>query len=372
MRRHLCCILTILLLSLFLAAEASAAGSGKVRMSTRKLTLIEYETTKLTLENAPGKVKWSTTNPSVATVSRKGKVTAVAAGSCRIIAKCGKKKYSCKIKVKALALNAASLTLVRGRQWMLAFNNEELVPAYASSNAAVATVDGDGRIQALMPGKCTVTAVYRGKTYSCSVTVLWISPDALKAQYQPLKSYQGRILLAGSSSADLWYEAPQAFEPYELVNMAIGGTTVINWQEWHVNLITSYKPSAVVLYAGANDLGGGEKISGALNAKNTIRLLKSLRKKLKDVPIYYVSICPCPVREGAIREIAASNMMVQQYCRKAYNLTYIDVTKKFVMADGRPNPALFLPDRVHPNSTGYRIWSKLVAKTVKRDLRVNS
>ena len=65
-------------------------------------------------------------------------------------------------------------------------------------------------------------------------------------------------------------------------------------------------------------------------------------------------------------------MMVQQYCRKAYNLTYIDVTKKFVMADGRPNPALFLPDRVHPNSTGYRIWSKLVAKTVKRDLRVNS
>ncbi len=56
----------------------------------------------LKLTGVKGKVKWLTSNKKVATVSSKGVVKAVKAGTVKITAKVGKKKYTCKITVKAV------------------------------------------------------------------------------------------------------------------------------------------------------------------------------------------------------------------------------------------------------------------------------
>ena len=45
------------------------------------------------------KVKWSSNKKTIATVTRKGKVTAKKQGTAVITAKIGKKKYKCKVKV---------------------------------------------------------------------------------------------------------------------------------------------------------------------------------------------------------------------------------------------------------------------------------
>ena len=45
------------------------------------------------------KVKWSSKNKNIATVSNKGVVKGVKVGTTTIVAKCGKKKYSCKVTV---------------------------------------------------------------------------------------------------------------------------------------------------------------------------------------------------------------------------------------------------------------------------------
>lgn len=62
--------------------------------------LVRQKTLKLT--GVEGKVKWLTSNKKVATVSAKGGVKAVKAGTAKITAKVRKKKYTCKITVKAV------------------------------------------------------------------------------------------------------------------------------------------------------------------------------------------------------------------------------------------------------------------------------
>lgn len=82
------------------AANPMSTNAKKVvKLNKSKLTLQTGKTSKLKLKNTKKKIKWSSKNKKVATVSRKGVVKAVSVGKTTIIAKSGKKKYSCKVTV---------------------------------------------------------------------------------------------------------------------------------------------------------------------------------------------------------------------------------------------------------------------------------
>ena len=69
-------------------------------MSKSSLTLYVGKSSTLKVSGTKSKVKWSSSNKSVATVTSKGKVTAKQAGSATISAKVGKKTLKCKVTVK--------------------------------------------------------------------------------------------------------------------------------------------------------------------------------------------------------------------------------------------------------------------------------
>lgn len=71
--------------------------SPKLKYTTYKLNTGNSFTNKLLYTSK--KVTWSSSNKKVATVSRKGKITAKGPGNCKIYAKIGKKKYICTVKV---------------------------------------------------------------------------------------------------------------------------------------------------------------------------------------------------------------------------------------------------------------------------------
>ncbi len=96
-------MLTLLMISLaaalyFQPACAEAASSPKLNKT--KLTLIVKKSATLKVTNSKKSVTWSSSNPKVASVSRKGKVTAKKKGTATITAKTGKKKLKCKVTVK--------------------------------------------------------------------------------------------------------------------------------------------------------------------------------------------------------------------------------------------------------------------------------
>ena len=336
------------------------------KLSDKKLILCQGESQRLRLKGASGAVEWKSGNPNVAQVGEKGLVQALRPGRCRIQAVCGGSTYSCKVIVQAIAFSKPALTMVCGRKYKLEFNSEKVTGAvWSSSEPGIAGVR-DGVVTSISAGTAVITAKWNGISLKCTVTVKDNSLENLKQAYPAVKANRGKIVLAGSSSMDYWGDAQQAFAPYDVINTAIGGTTVSQWLVWYRTLITRYKPAAVVLYAGSNDLGNGESISGEKNAENTILLLKRISKKLKNTPVFYISINPCWARKGAWKKVSASNTLVKNFCDRKKNLYYIDIVSAFADQNGTPNPACFLADQLHPSEKGYKIWDQLIANQVKQ------
>ena len=92
------------LLTIFLCFNLIAPGTvsaATIKISKSKLELRAGDTYTLKLSGATGTIKWSSSKKSVATVSSKGKVTAVKAGKSSITATFKEKIYKCALTVKS-------------------------------------------------------------------------------------------------------------------------------------------------------------------------------------------------------------------------------------------------------------------------------
>ena len=362
-------ILFLLSVVLGLTMGMCFTASAAAKLTQKKLTLSQGETFRLRLKGASGEVEWDSTRPEIASVGEKGLVRALKAGRCKIRAVCGGKVYACRVIVQAIAFETPSLTMVQKRSQVLRFTSDKVSGAVWTSSAPKVAEVKDGVVTALRPGTTVITAKWNGISMNCQVTVVGNTVENLSLAYPASKTNRGKIVLAGSSSMDYWEDAQQAFAPYEVINTAIAGTTAVQWLGWFRPLITRYKPAAVVLYVGSNDLGDGTLISGEANAQNTILLLKKISRKLKNIPVFYVSINPCWARKGSWEKISISNQLVKSFCDRRKNLYYIDIVFAFTDAKGTPDKTLFLEDQLHPSKKGYAIWERLVADQVKKTAR---
>ena len=89
--------------TMLLAMPGTDAQAAKVKMSKPSMTLKAGQSKTLKLKNAVGKVKWTSSKKSVASVTKKGKVTARKAGSALIWAQAKGHTYRCSVTV----INAA-------------------------------------------------------------------------------------------------------------------------------------------------------------------------------------------------------------------------------------------------------------------------
>ena len=89
--------LALLLAVIFVMSSSVCAHAASI--SRKSLTLKNGQTATLKVSGVK-KVKWSSSRTSVATVSSKGKVKAKKAGTAKITAKSGRKKWTCTVKVK--------------------------------------------------------------------------------------------------------------------------------------------------------------------------------------------------------------------------------------------------------------------------------
>lgn len=93
-------IALVLMLSILMIPLSNVSAAKKVKLNKTKATIYVGKTVTLKLKNNKKKVKWSSSNKKVATVSSKGKVKGKEAGKVTITAKVGKKRWDCKITVK--------------------------------------------------------------------------------------------------------------------------------------------------------------------------------------------------------------------------------------------------------------------------------
>ena len=98
--KKLLALIVAIALSISMLPTTNVSAAKKVKLNKATATIYVGKTVTLKLKNSKKKVKWTTSNKKIATVSKKGKVKGKKTGRVTITAKVGKKKYKCKVTVK--------------------------------------------------------------------------------------------------------------------------------------------------------------------------------------------------------------------------------------------------------------------------------
>nr|WP_288753723.1 Ig-like domain-containing protein [uncultured Anaerostipes sp.] len=91
--------LCVALSAMMLLPTIPVSAKSKVSINKTSIALVKTKTYNLKLKNNKQKIKWTSSNKKIATVSKKGTVKGISNGSTKVTAKVGKKKYSCNIYV---------------------------------------------------------------------------------------------------------------------------------------------------------------------------------------------------------------------------------------------------------------------------------
>lgn len=155
-----------------------------INVNSKKVTVYEKKGFQLKVKLTPSYSKegitYTSSNKKVATVSKKGYIKGVKAGTATITVKSGKKSAKVKVTVKKvttkkLTANKKSIKLAKNKTfaWKVkkAPTNSSEKITYSSSNKKVATVSKNGKITAKKSGKAVIIAKSGKKKVTIKVTV---------------------------------------------------------------------------------------------------------------------------------------------------------------------------------------------------------
>jgi lysophospholipase L1-like esterase len=170
----------------------------------------------------------------------------------------------------------------------------------------------------------------------------------------------GPIVFYGSSSFRLWKSLEQDFRSYEVLNCGFGGACITDCVAFAPRLILPLKPSAVVIYAGDNDLSLG--ISAEQAFDSFCQLFHILRDGSDKPFIAFVSVKACPARIRFLANIQRYNALVREFMSEQPRCDFIDLYSDLLGPDKKPLISLFQNDQIHLSSAGYQILRRDIAQ----------
>jgi lysophospholipase L1-like esterase len=169
----------------------------------------------------------------------------------------------------------------------------------------------------------------------------------------------GAIVITGSSSIRRWHPTiKQDLAPLTVVPRGFGGSTMEDALYWIDRLTVPYKPRAVVIYEGDNDTGAGVPAERIVQQFESI--VARIHKALPETRIYVMSVKPSVLRWKVWPEAVKTNQMLKALTAKDKLITYIDVGTPFLQPSGQVMTDIFVPDNLHLNEKGYKIWTEAV------------
>lgn len=165
--------------TVFVAAEGVSISKSAITIGKGETYSLISEVLPLTATSK--NLLWMTSDPSVASVDRNGKVTAKGAGNATISAITHNgKKAMCYVTVNEapseVKLNIHSLEMGVGETYRfyatVPANTTACVRSYSSSDESIVSFDRNGVMTAKKAGTATISVkIYNGKTDTCQITV---------------------------------------------------------------------------------------------------------------------------------------------------------------------------------------------------------
>lgn len=165
------------------------------------------------------------------------------------------------------------------------------------------------------------------------------------------------ILFVGSSSIRGW-DLQRYFPGLPVVNHGFGGSQYIDALCYADRIIIPFRPRAVVLYDGDNDIAGGK--SAEWVAADMKALVRVLRHAQPAIPIVVLSIKTSLSRWNIHEEMERANVLMARYAGDTPGVTFLDVNSPLHDSGGKPDDRFFKEDRLHLNHEGYTVWAGLL------------
>jgi lysophospholipase L1-like esterase len=171
------------------------------------------------------------------------------------------------------------------------------------------------------------------------------------------------VLFVGSSSIRMWQSLAADFPGLPVLNRGFGGSRMDDVLRYADRLVFKYKPRAIVLYEGDNDLRDGR--TPARIAGDVAEFLSRVRRTLPLTRVVCLSVKPSPSRWNLIGQMRQTNALLQAVVAQDTMATYVDVFTPMLGADGRPRAELFQSDSLHMTPAGYVIWKEAIAPVLR-------
>jgi len=176
----------------------------------------------------------------------------------------------------------------------------------------------------------------------------------------------GQVLFTGSSSVVRWGSLSNDFAGIPVLNRAFGGSTWRELNHYFLRVVPKYRPRAVVVYEGDNDLAMGRSVADCVADFEEFRLL--MQEHLPGVPVAILAVKPSASRMQWKAAQEQLNAAIAQRIRQGQDRgwTLLDVASVVVDARGVPRPELFEADRLHLSAAGYATWVPVVRPWVEK------
>ena len=163
--------------------------------------------------------------------------------------------------------------------------------------------------------------------------------------------------LRGSNTWDEFYG------PYHAGNLGFGWDRTENvlWRLQH-GAVDGIAPKLVVLMIGTNNTANcpAPDIAAGISA-----IVAELNRRLPQSKILLLAIFPRGEKSNPLRDKIAEVNRAIASLDGLQNVTFLDIGSRFLTAEGLITKEI-MPDFLHPNETGYRIWAEAIEPTVKR------
>lgn len=167
----------------------------------------------------------------------------------------------------------------------------------------------------------------------------------------------GVIVFTGSSSIRFWDTLVSDMKPLEVINRGFGGSEFSDLDMYAQRIVIAYRPSAVVVYEGDNDLAEGSPKTPEMVAGDFRKFVQMVHAALPDTWIYIMSIKPSKLRWNQWPNMKAANKMMREYAATQPRVQYIDVATSMFDASGNLPGDLFKADGLHPTAKLYGMWT---------------
>ncbi len=168
------------------------------------------------------------------------------------------------------------------------------------------------------------------------------------------------IVFAGSSSFARWGTLVDDMKPLNVLNRGFGGSQMSDLDYYAKRIVNAYRPSAVVVYEGDNDLASTSPKTPEMVAAGFRQFVQIVRGDLPDTWIYFISIKPSKLRWNEWPKMKAANAMIQDFTRMQPHMQYIDVATPMFDAQGNLPGDLFVSDGLHPTAKCYALWTSII------------